>query len=406
MISLKGLQIKKKFLACTRNNPGHVDIQLRWVDQDEAHTNHVDHGGDRLLLRRPSVANVLAKSEVTLSQEGKHLEGVEVFNGFASIPMTRIMHGDFSTTRDIEVYLLDILEDKAKQGILGIFNLWQSRPSLKEKTTRTLLMVQPCQEIDIFKAMQKTYIVEQDEIDGGQLQALFVRCFDKAKRRRSCWGKTLAKVLLRPPSKIDIETVSKLAAMFIMEHLAVTPKIDHSMDESQGLGLHDETGQRMLKLEESISAVENKVGLVLAKLDEDSKSRTQICTVLEMQKLYHVEMMKAIQEISGPPIRCDPRQPVDSGASDLQSAEDDVNLSRSGRASPFKQQVEKLGKNEMPVPNRDMADWPNGDLRHKADPIEQTIDGQEIGSVAELSDAFELKLGESLGEVTGRESWT
>ena len=44
-----------------------------------------------------------------------------------------------------------------------------------------------------------------------------------------------------------------------------------------------ETGQRMLKLEESISAVENKVGLVLAKLDEDSKSRTQICTVLEMQ---------------------------------------------------------------------------------------------------------------------------
>ena len=34
MISLKGLQIKPKFLSCTRNAPGHVEMQTTWVEAD------------------------------------------------------------------------------------------------------------------------------------------------------------------------------------------------------------------------------------------------------------------------------------------------------------------------------------------------------------------------------------
>ena len=54
------------------------------------------------------------------SETFQDLDGVEVFDEFVCIPMSRIMHCDFHSTRDIEVYLLDILDEGAEQGILPV----------------------------------------------------------------------------------------------------------------------------------------------------------------------------------------------------------------------------------------------------------------------------------------------
>ena len=57
-------------------------------------------------------------------------------------------------------------------------------------------MVRPCQEIDIFKGMQRTLLVTQELVDGNELSAVFLDCFKKCQRKRLSILKRFWSILL------------------------------------------------------------------------------------------------------------------------------------------------------------------------------------------------------------------
>ena len=77
----------------------------------------------------------------------------------------------------------------------------------------------------MWRNMDVTYLLMQQHIDGEELRQIFFEAFETAPKKRSFMLKILLRLLsstvLRPPSNLDLNVVSKLATMFVMEHLAV-----------------------------------------------------------------------------------------------------------------------------------------------------------------------------------------
>ena len=77
----------------------------------------------------------------------------------------------------------------------------------------------------MFAQMQRTFLVIHESLNGDELRELFVKCFDECPKQRSFTTglllRALSRTVLQPPPDLDMAVVSKLAAMFANEHLAV-----------------------------------------------------------------------------------------------------------------------------------------------------------------------------------------
>ena len=106
----------------------------------------------------------------------------------------------------------------SQNGVLGTFQMWKTLPEGDSDAAKTILLVQPCIELDMYQGMHKTFFVTQTYINGIQIQQMLMQCFEEGQKRRN--GRSW-RWLLRPPDGLNLDIVSRLSTLFIVERLSV-----------------------------------------------------------------------------------------------------------------------------------------------------------------------------------------